>query len=133
MREAVFGALEAANTAFGLAPFAFDRLPRLLADLPSALPPGGDPDLLDPCLLEAGGHSRQTGPPIVDQQLGSGLGPEHVAIRLQGCLRHLVLVGPRGDPLPKQIATGQAVDEPLHAKFHVAAAFGDRPRGRIPG
>ena len=75
MREAVFGALEAANTAFGLAPFAFDRLPRLLADLPSALPPGGDPDLLDPCLLEAGGHSRQTGPPIVDQQLGSGWAP----------------------------------------------------------
>ena len=63
MREAVFGALEAANTAFGLAPFAFDRLPRLLADLPSALPPGGDPDLLDPCLLERGGPLPSDWPP----------------------------------------------------------------------
>src|SRR5215475_1034243 len=126
MRKSVFSALESAEAAFGLAPFAFDYLLILLAHHPFALSTRGDPDPLDSCLLQHLGRGWQPGAAVVDRHPRGRFFSEHLAISLQGCRWHLSFVGSRCDAPPEQITAWQAIDEPLHPKLHFARTFGDR-------
>src|SRR4029450_10500956 len=105
MTEAVFPALESAEAALGLAPFALDDLLIFLPHHPGALPARGDPDLLDPRGLQCGGNGSQARPAIVDRHLRGRLLAEDRPIILQTLLGHPVLVGSRGDAASEQIAT----------------------------
>src|SRR4029450_10040757 len=128
MTEAVFPALESAEAALGLAPFALDDLLIFLPHHPGPLPARGDPDLLDSGGLELGSSGSQARPAIVDRHLWGRLLAEDLSIILQTLLRHLVLVGARCDAASEQIAALEPVDQPLHPEFYSTLASDDGAR-----
>src|SRR4030095_2595417 len=78
-------------------------------------------DLLDSCLLQLLHCFRATPAAVVDYHLRAGLLPKHLAIILQGCERHLSLVGPRIHYFAKYVSPGDTVDQPLQAERHFLA------------
>src|SRR5262245_65047398 len=104
MTEPVFLTLQAPEAALRFAPLAFDHPLLFLPHGPRSLSARGDPDLLDSRFLQLGNGGSTMAPPIVDLELGRGLGAKLVAVVLQTRQRHLVLAGARGHPAAEQVA-----------------------------
>ena len=74
--EPIFVRLQGTNDPFGLAPFAPDRLPDVLGNVPRALALGLDAQLFDPLVGQGLQGCGGIAAPIVDQQRGGGVRPK---------------------------------------------------------
>src|SRR5262249_23670943 len=121
--ESIFVRFQRANDAFGLAPFAPDRLTDCLGNVPCPLALGLDTNLFDPlvgqCLPRGGGIAS----PIVNHQGGSGMRTKDGAVLRQGLQGHLGLVDRAAEQRPKDVPTAEATQQVWQTKLHLLASF----------